>query len=1288
MDAAGSQLVGFKRHLRVETVPAEAVYLISERGVTVLSGSFAERLAPLLDGTRSIAQLTREVSAELAGAEVTSLLEPMSDAGLIDFRPPDPGAAVTADAAAAAFWALTGLDADAAARSIGAATVEIVAIGGTDAAAAAAACAESGLACCEQGTEGATVSVVLCEDYLDPRLRAVNARHLASGRPWLLAKPTGAEAWIGPMFRPGAGPCWTCLATRLEGSRDEAHLLRRVLGTRAFPAAPQASLPASRTAALHLAALEVAKWLAGLRDEGQQAIYILDMLSLNGRHHTVHRRPQCACCGTPGMTTAQAYLPPVITRAMTGPTGSGRQAGPEQVLKDYGHLVDPVTGIVAELRRDERCPDFQYAFVSGRNRALAASTLASLRVGSLSPSGGRGVIEQEAKAGALGEAIERYCGTRQGGEPTVRGSLASFGAQAVHPNACLLFDQRQFDDRARWNAACAPFHRVPEPFDDAAAIDWTPVWSLLTGKQRLLPTAMLYYHPRAERRPACVWADSNGNAAGVSLEDAIIRGFLELVERDAIALWWYNRTRQPGVCLRSFEDPWIAGLPEMYGRLRREVWVLDTTSDLGIPVMAAISRRTGDATEDIMYGFGAHFDPRIALRRALTELGQLLPSAAVARTGRYRYGAEGPHLASWWTGATVANQSYLLPQPGRSPRTAADYGDTARACPDLDGICTVARRAGLDMLVLDQTRPDVRMPVVKVVVPGMRHFWPRFAPGRIFDVPFRLGRVTRPAEYSELNPIPVYVLLAQIESSPMRADDERTVSAQKLSERWSLREDVTVEMEPGDGPLRLRGRWGEVIVERPSRLVRDALARMRLGPISLENAISGREAVGTPAAQRAELYRVLDRLQSLIIRSLSLESGQPLLSVVPITVGSRFHPVPLAADIPIRLSAYAALRTDGNTYRLESPLALHRVLLHRAEAVMLITSLASPVTPAAVVASLPPIGQVTADALEYLTAAGMVVQAEEPAENPPVFAEDTDSAISGWSPTDLMFHASSTLGRHDHNFGVTYPTGETAPAEPAVKPQANEYIQLHRPRWEELCEADPPLTAAIEGRRSMRRHGARPITITELGDLLYRTARVRSLVTLEPQHHEVPGSPEVGYELSDRPYPSGGACYELEFYTTAGNCAGLVPGVYHYDPLGHRLEPVSEDREAVDELLACARVAAAMDDPPQVLISMTARFRRLSWKYEALAYRLVLMHVGVLTQNLYLVSTAMRLAACALGSVSIAAAARAFGTDWRVEPCVGQFILGREPDASGRDTSPWRKINDAEWADFARTALR
>jgi SagB-type dehydrogenase family enzyme len=573
------------------------------------------------------------------------------------------------------------------------------------------------------------------------------------------------------------------------------------------------------------------------------------------------------------------------------------------------------------------------------------------------------------------------------------------------------------------------------------------------------------------------------------------------------------------------------------------------------------------------------------------------------------------------------------------------------------------------------------------------------------------------------------------------------------SELWSLREDVHVEMPSGGGPLRLHSRWGVFTVQRPSPPVREALHRMRLGPVSLENVIGappgsaaspGEPAdgggdgaasgaaggAGDPAQRRMHLHRVLDRLQPIVVRSLGMETGQPLLSVVPLTPRARFRPARLSPDVPVRLSVFAELRTDGTEYSLESPLSLHRVLLHRSEAIWLIGALGRAVTPAEFAAAIPFSDPATADALPYLAAAGMVVQAQAThhgqASSPPVFAEDTDPALAGWSPVDLMFHTRSTLGRHDHDFGATYPQGDTLSPEPVAKPSStSQAVILHRPRWEELFVADPTLTAAIEGRHSVRSYGKEPVTAAELGELLYRTARIRSLIappsasqqtasqqtasqqtasqqtasqqtasqqtasqqTASQQTASQQTAPEAA-ELSDRPYPSGGACHELELYLTVRECAGISPGVYHYDPLGHRLEPVDADRAAGDELLLSACVAANMDSPPPVLITMTARFRRLSWKYEGLAYSLVLKHVGVLTQTLYLVSAAMRLAPCALGGLSVDAAARAFGVDWRIEPAVGGFAIGRDPGTPADHPAGWVPANDAPWADRARAHFR
>jgi ribosomal protein S12 methylthiotransferase accessory factor len=279
-------------------------------------------------------------------------------------------------------------------------------------------------------------------------------------------------------------------------------------------------------------------------------------------------------------------------------------------------------------------------------------------------------------------------------------------------------------------------------------LDWTPVWSLTRGEHRLFPTALLYFGAPG---PPSVRADSNGNAAGGTLEDAALQGMLEVVERDAVALWWYNRTRQPAVDLDAFGDPWIAELREAYAGLGRELWVLDLTADLGVPVLAAVSRRTGGPREAIMLGFGAHLDPAVAVRRALTELNQMMPPLLDGWDG-----GDDPDAARWLRDATVAGQPYLRPDPARGPAELADASS-----PDLLADVKLVRArleaAGLEVFVLDQTRPDIGLPVVKVIVPGLRGFWGRFAPGRLYDVPVRLGRLAEPTAYEDLNPMRIFL---------------------------------------------------------------------------------------------------------------------------------------------------------------------------------------------------------------------------------------------------------------------------------------------------------------------------------------------------------------------------------------------------------------------------------------------------------------------------------------------------------------------------------------------------
>jgi ribosomal protein S12 methylthiotransferase accessory factor len=756
----GERYLGLKSHLRLAVVPGEAAYLLSPLGVTALEGGHVEVIAPLLDGSRTLAGIVRDAAPAASAADVGHLVGRLTEAGLIAFREKRAAAEAEQDRAAEAFWDLAGLNGSLAADSLARTPIALTAVGGVDLAAAREACLASGLRIVEaDDTDAETFSLVLCDDYLNPELAAVDADRRRAGRPWLLVKPGGPEPWTGPVFQPGAGPCWHCLAVRLAGHRRHELPAQRGGGSDR-PLPPEASIAAARTVALQVAVLETAKWLVGVRQPEQGAVYTLDTLTLRGRHHQVARRPQCPECGDPGIVAARTCKPvtPCSRPKAAGGGSNHRALSAEQMLEQHKGLIDPVTGIVKQIVEDPAAPDFIRCAASGPNAALQADTLVRLRAGLRSQSGGKGLTAVEARVGALCEAVERYSAVRQGDECTVLDSYRGLGEHAaVHPDACQLFDARQFADRATWNALNSPFQRVCEPFDDCAPIEWTPAWSLTGQRFRLLPTALLYFDAHRTPGPRQVLADSNGSAAGSSLEDALVQGFLELVERDAVALWWYNRTRQPAVDLDAFDEPWLAALRDGYRRLGREVWALDLTSDLGIPAMAVLSRRADLPGGRVIFGFAAHHDPRLALRRAMTEMGQLFAAHVGGEAAADR--PADPDLESWWDAGRRLDLGYLEPDPGQAPRTPASYDYTPNTdlLDDVTAITALTRRHGLDLLVLDQTRPDLGIPVVKAVVPGLRHFWARFAPGRLFDAPARLGRVPRPTRYEDLNPIPMFV---------------------------------------------------------------------------------------------------------------------------------------------------------------------------------------------------------------------------------------------------------------------------------------------------------------------------------------------------------------------------------------------------------------------------------------------------------------------------------------------------------------------------------------------------
>ena len=342
------------------------------------------------------------------------------------------------------------------------------------------------------------------------------------------------------------------------------------------------------------------------------------------------------------------------------------------------------------------------------------------------------------------------------------------------------------------------------------------------------------------------------------------------------------------------------------------------------------------------------------------------------------------------------------------------------------------------------------------------------------------------------------------------------------------------------------------------------------------------------------------------------------------------------------LSRFAYMRRRGNEMVLESPRAAALFRICDPKLLSLIAMLSAPQQ---VRQLRQQDGFPGVDFLALLVDCQMVLKADPARESNSRLAEgDHDLAL--WDFHDLLFHARSTEGRHANPVGGVFPHGGTVSPLPALRPSwPGEKIDLCA-ALASNPEAPPQIAKLLRQSRSTRDFDDRkPITLGELSRFLDGAARAL------PR----PGSPEP----IARPFPSAGASSELELYLSVHICEGLPPGFYHYDAGAHALVPIEVPAADIKALLAQGASAMGVTAPPQILITIAARFGRVSWKYSSIAYALILKDAGVLTETLYLMASGMGLGGCAIGIANIDQFEKMTGIGFHIEGPVGQFALGR-----------------------------
>ncbi|MBE9005440.1 YcaO-like family protein [Fortiea sp. LEGE XX443] len=420
-------------------------------------------------------------------------------------------------------------------------------------------------------------------------------------------------------------------------------------------------------------------------------------------------------------------------------------------------LVSPHTGIIRAIDR------FTKPYTEFDLPVLWQAELANFQLrkqqDDLRYGVGRGMTDEQAIFGAVGEAIERYCGGIVDPRQLIFSSYAELGDNAVYPPAFFSFSEKQYSD---------PTFPYPA-FDPTTQTSWMPALSLVSNQQVFVPAFMVYLDWDSDLEGDYILpVTSNGMASGPNLEFAAYGGLCELIERDAFIITWLNRLPAPRIYFAH--RPGIeTEILRHYNRFGVELVAFDFTTDIKVPVVMAMLIDRSGRSPAVATGLGCHLDGATALRKAIFEVCQ-------ARFGDIERKAGGAganlntyediknlddHSAFFYKTARLGELDFLFDHDQYITVEDLPIYTSSAEVEKLQSVIARLHSVGAEPYLVEITTPDiaslgfrvVRILASELVPIYFGHGLEPLGSRRLFEVPERLGYGGRRTA-DDLNPCP------------------------------------------------------------------------------------------------------------------------------------------------------------------------------------------------------------------------------------------------------------------------------------------------------------------------------------------------------------------------------------------------------------------------------------------------------------------------------------------------------------------------------------------------------